>query len=99
MTETHMKKMNRRDFLKKGTASAVLGGSAITLGCGGQQQSNDAPAVHARKKYEWRMVTTWPPHFPVMGEGADQIAEWIGEMSDGRLKIQVYGGGELVAKW
>lgn len=91
-----MKKMNRRDFLKKGTASAVLGGAALTLGCGGQQQNNDAPAVHARKKYEWRMVTTWPPHFPVMGEGADLIAEWIGEMSDGRLKIQVYGGGELV---
>ncbi len=42
------------------------------------------------------MVTTWPPHFPVLGEGADLIAKWIGEMSGGRLQIQVYGGGELV---
>lgn len=42
------------------------------------------------------MVTTWPPHFPVLGVGADLLAEWIQEMSEGRLKIQVYGGGELV---
>ena len=31
-----------------------------------------------------------------MGEGADNIAKWIEEMSEGRLKIRVYGGGELV---
>ena len=42
------------------------------------------------------MVTTWPPHFPVLGESADKIAQWIGEMSGGRLKVKVYGGGELV---
>ncbi|MCG8608424.1 TRAP transporter substrate-binding protein DctP [bacterium] len=91
-----MKKINRRDFLKKGTASVVVGGSAALLGCSSQPQSNDAPAVQTRKKYQWKMVTTWPPHFPVMGEGADLIAQWIDQMSEGRLKIQVYGGGELV---
>ncbi len=78
--------MNRRDFLKKAlftgtTASIILSG---------------APAVHAKKTYNWRMVTTWPPHFPVLGEGADMLAKLIEEMSGGRMKIQVYGGGELV---
>ena len=55
-----------------------------------------APAVRTNKTYSWRMVTTWPPHFPVLGEGADLLATWIDEMSDSRLQIQVYGGGELV---
>lgn len=42
------------------------------------------------------MVTTWPPHFPVLGVGADHLAAWIEEMSEGRIQIQVYGGGELI---
>lgn len=42
------------------------------------------------------MVTTWPPHFPILGVGAEMFAKWVEEMSEGRLKIQVYGGGELV---
>lgn len=42
------------------------------------------------------MVTTWPANFPVFQEGADRFAEQVKEMSDGRLNIQVYAGGELV---
>jgi len=82
-----MSKQNRRDFLKKATVTTAAVAAATTVG---------APAVHAKKTYTWRMVTTWPPHFPVLGEGADKMAEWIEKMSGGRLKIQVYGGGELV---
>ncbi len=87
-----MKNVKRREFLKSGT---LLGGSALVFGCG-QQQQGEAPAVRTRQTYNWNMVTTWPPHFPVMGEGADKMAEWIDEMSEGRLKISVRGGGELV---
>ncbi|TYO98544.1 secreted protein [Geothermobacter ehrlichii] len=82
-----MSQQNRRDFLKKATVATAAAAAATTIG---------APAVHARKTYTWKMVTTWPPHFPVLGEGADKLAEWVEKMSDGRLKIQVYGGGELV---
>ena len=89
-----MNKLNRRHFLKKSAAGA-LAGSTLVFGCG-TESTGEAPAVQTRKKYKWRMVTTWAPHFPVMGEGADMMAEWIGEMSEGRLNIQVYGGGELV---
>lgn len=92
-----MKKIKRREFLKTGSAATLAGGSVLLLGCsGGAEQTSEAPAVHTRKSYQWRMVTTWRPHFPVMGEGADFMAQWIDEMSEGRLKIQVYGGGELV---
>jgi TRAP-type mannitol/chloroaromatic compound transport system substrate-binding protein len=78
--------MNRRNFLKK---SAVAAAAAATI-------SINAPAVHSEKRYRWKMVTTWPPKFPVLGEGAELFAKWVREMSGGRLRIHVYGGGELV---
>lgn len=84
----------RREFFKKASATALTG-VALAAGCASPQQTG-APAVHTRKSYEWKMVTTWPPHFPILGEGADHIARWISDMSEGRLKIQVYGGGELI---
>ncbi|RMF59497.1 MAG: TRAP transporter substrate-binding protein [Calditrichaeota bacterium] len=91
-----MKPLNRRDFLKKAAVS-VLGGTSILAGCQSKETAEGgAPAVHTRKKYQWRMVTTWPPRFPVLGESAELIAKWVEEMSEGRLTIQVYGGGELV---
>ncbi len=92
-----MNKITRRDFLRSisKSAAATCGGVALA-GCRPGTNPGGAPSVHTRKNYEWRMVTTWPPHFPVMGEGADSLAQWIEKMSDGRLKIRVYGGGELV---
>ena len=79
--------MKRRDFLKKagmGTAAAV----ATT--------AVNAPAILAKKTYRWKMVTTWPPKLPVLQEGCERLAKRIGEVSDGRLQIQVFAAGELV---
>jgi TRAP-type mannitol/chloroaromatic compound transport system substrate-binding protein len=42
------------------------------------------------------MVTTWPRDFPGLGTGANYLAKIIGDMSDGRLTVKVYGGNELV---
>lgn len=42
------------------------------------------------------MVTTWPPNFPVLGEACNLFADWVRDMSGGRLEIEVYGGGELI---
>ncbi len=91
-----MNNYNRREFLKKAALTAI-GGSVFLTGCGKQEAGETgAPAVHTGKKYQWRMVTTWQPRFPVLGEGAELFAKWVEEMSEGRLKIRVYGGGELV---
>ncbi len=90
-----MSKLERRDFLKKASAATLAGGVSVVAGCAapGEEQ---APTIRSDKKFEWKMVTTWPPHFPILGESADLIAKWVEEMSDGRLKIHVYGGGELI---
>ncbi|VAX19508.1 TRAP transporter solute receptor, unknown substrate 6 [hydrothermal vent metagenome] len=80
--------IKRREFLAKaGTLTAAVGtGSLIS-----------APAVHARpKKFRFKMVTTWPPKFPVLQTGAEEFAKKVKIMSGGRLSIHVFAGGELV---
>ncbi len=77
--------MKRRDFIKQaGLTSLAAGGVA-------------APAiVRAETKVKWKMVTTWPKNFPVLGTGANQLAKLITDMTNGRIKVKVYGSGELV---
>lgn len=79
--------MERREFLKKTgvAATAALAGSAVA-----------APAVLAKKTYNWKMVTTWPPNLPVLQTGAERFAERVKEASGGQINIQVFAAGELV---
>ena len=77
--------MKRREFIKKAGISGIAAGSI------------SAPAVvNAKTKLKWKMVTTWPKNFPVLGTGANQLAKAITDMTDGRIKVKVYGAGELV---
>ncbi|PIY24361.1 MAG: ABC transporter substrate-binding protein [Deltaproteobacteria bacterium CG_4_10_14_3_um_filter_51_14] len=78
--------MERREFLKK----AGIGAAAVAATAVG------APAVIAQKKYNWKMVTTWPPKLPVLQDGAERFAKRVAELTNGRIKIQVFAGGELV---
>jgi TRAP-type mannitol/chloroaromatic compound transport system substrate-binding protein len=50
----------------------------------------------AEKTYNWKMVTTWPPNLPVLQTGAERFAKRVTEVSQGRLKIEVFAAGELV---
>lgn len=52
--------------------------------------------VNTQQMFEWKCVTTWPPTLPIMQEGIIELASQIETMTEGRLKIEVYGGGELV---
>jgi TRAP-type mannitol/chloroaromatic compound transport system substrate-binding protein len=92
-----MKKLQRRDFLKSASVAAIAASSGVTFlsGCSTENKKGAVP-INTGKTYEWKMVTTWPPHFPILGELPDRMAKWIDKMSNGRLKIHVYGGGELV---
>ena len=49
-----------------------------------------------KKNFSWRLVTTWPKNYPGVGLGPENFAQLVDEMSDGRLKIKVYGNGELI---
>jgi TRAP-type mannitol/chloroaromatic compound transport system substrate-binding protein len=77
--------MKRRDFIKQASVGAVATTAAV------------APAiVNAETKIKWKMVTTWPKNFPVLGTGANKLAKLITELSNGRIKVKVYGAGELI---
>lgn len=89
--------MKRKDFIKAG-AIATIGAAGIAKSCTAENSSADiaVPNINFNKKYRWKMVTTWPPNFPIFGEATSYLSEWIEKMSGGRLIIKVYGGGELV---
>lgn len=60
------------------------------------QSQQGGPNLISGKRYNWKMVTTWPPNFPILGEACQHYADLVKEMSGGRINIQVFGGGELV---
>lgn len=71
----------------------------LISGCGTSESGQaavDAGSVDLSKVFRWKMVTTWPANFPVFQEGAEKFADDVRVMSNGRLDIQVYAGGELV---
>ena len=65
-------------------------------GSGGAGSGTGASTAASSKVFHWKMVTTWPANFPVFQEGAEKFAKDVRVMSDGRLDISVYAGGELV---
>ncbi len=84
-------KISRKKFLKTGLLGTV--GILTSQAC--KPETAKSAVIHTKKRVQWRMITTWPANFPVLGEGCNMLANWVEEMSDGRFKIKVYGGGEL----
>lgn len=77
--------MDRRKFL---TASGVAGAAALS-----------APSVARAAGIKWKMTTAFPPGQPFYSTGPGSLTDFtdrVRAMSDGRLDIQVYHGGELV---
>ncbi|MEH0156684.1 TRAP transporter substrate-binding protein [Limibacter armeniacum] len=92
-----MAKLERRNFIKKiATAAGSFAAGATLTSC--NQNPSDKPVniQTSTKTYKWRCVTVWPPNFPVLGTAVVDMAKELEHLSSGRLKIQVYGAGELV---
>jgi TRAP-type mannitol/chloroaromatic compound transport system substrate-binding protein len=90
-----MKKgLNRKEFIKK--AALLTGGIAGITSCKTDQNKIEEFNINSSKNYKWKLATTWPPNFPVLGEGCIKFANWVRDMSQGQLDIKVYGGGELI---
>jgi len=45
---------------------------------------------------EWKLVTTWPKGLPGLGAAPENFARRVNEASGGRLRIRVFGAGEIV---
>jgi TRAP-type mannitol/chloroaromatic compound transport system substrate-binding protein len=77
------------------TLAALL--CLILVSCGGESSKTDATAeAQPTQTYNWKLVTTWPKNFPGLGLAPEHFAENVQRMSNGRLKIKVFGAGQLV---
>ncbi|NDR56271.1 TRAP transporter substrate-binding protein [Aliiruegeria sabulilitoris] len=74
--------MKRRAFLKSG----VLAAPAAALA---------APAL-ASGVIEWKCPTAFPAQAPGIGTNATSFVDRVNKMAEGRLKLKLYSGGELV---
>jgi len=86
-------KIRKNMKMNKYISLAVL---LLLAGCG---QSNIEEGVNTsleQKQYNWRLVTAWPKNYPGLGMAPERIADLVEEMSNGQMKITVYGAGEQV---
>jgi TRAP-type mannitol/chloroaromatic compound transport system substrate-binding protein len=78
---------DRRRFLAA-ASGAVVAGAAATLA--------DAPNIIAQPKIQWRMSTTWTPALDMLQGSAQRLAKVVEAMSGGRLRIEVFPGGQIM---
>ncbi|MCC5943330.1 MAG: TRAP transporter substrate-binding protein DctP [Bernardetiaceae bacterium] len=93
----------RREFIKKVGLTSLAGGLGfVSLSACEEKKSNEeklsefAALQGSKPLYEWSIATTWPPNFPVLGEGVVLFAKYVKEMTGGKFRIKVFGGGERV---
>jgi TRAP-type mannitol/chloroaromatic compound transport system substrate-binding protein len=77
--------LNRRRFL---AASGVAAASAGTVAMPAIAQSQ--PAL------KWRLTSGYPKSLDTIYGGAETIAKYVREMTDGRFEIQPFAAGEIV---
>jgi len=69
------------------TKAGAVAGAATTF---------PAPAI-AQGVRELKMVTSWPKGLPGLGSSAERLGAAIAANTGGRLKVQVFGAGQLVS--
>ena len=77
-----------KHFLISGLALCFLSS------CGAPEET--AAGATSAKNYSWSMVTTWPKNYPGLGMAPERFSQLVEDMSQGQLKVTVYGAGELV---
>ncbi len=77
---------NRRQVLTS-LAGALAGGAAASI---------RPKTALAAKTYKLRLTTSWSPKMPILQDAADRFSEHVKLASDGRVRIKVFAGGELI---
>ena len=92
--------MKRRDFLIGLGAGAIAGGAAVSaLGTRREEAAVSYPGkpTGAAARFEWKLVTSWPPDYPGASLGLKNLAQEMAAISEGRMEIKIYAAGELVS--
>jgi TRAP-type mannitol/chloroaromatic compound transport system substrate-binding protein len=79
------------------TAALVLTLGLWAFDRGGKREAGGGAVAGAGGPViEWKLITTWPKNLPGLGNGPETFARMVHEMTGGRLRIRVYGAGEIV---
>ena len=68
----------------------------FVVSCSNASSTSEVIKPSKEEKYNWRLVTSWPKNYPGLGMAPERIADLVEEMSDGQMKITVYGAEEQV---
>jgi len=79
--------------MNKYISLAVL---VLLVGCGESSNEGNSNDSLEQEQFNWRLVTAWPKNYPGLGMAPERIADLVEEMSNGQMKITVYGAGEQV---
>jgi TRAP-type mannitol/chloroaromatic compound transport system substrate-binding protein len=82
--------MNRRSLL--GSAGATAAAVTTVL----PPLAAPAIAQTALPEIRWRMTSGFPRPLDILFGTAELLGKWVGEMTDGRFRIQVFPAGEIV---
>ncbi len=80
----------------RGIIASALAATVLLLAACGDGPVSGQEAATETQTYRWKMVTSWPKNYPVLGTAPEEFARLVERMSNGRLKIRVYGAGEMV---
>ena len=71
--------------------------ASLLVSCGETVNETTAhSSIVNQETFEWKLVTTWPKNYPGLGLAPENFAKQVEAMSGGRLKIKVFGAGQLV---
>jgi TRAP-type C4-dicarboxylate transport system substrate-binding protein len=74
----------------------MLSFAVMVFFCGLFIAGSGTPVAAAEKTYEWKFVCDYPATDLQMAEAVPRFAKWVEQASNGRLKIKVFSGGQLV---
>ncbi len=77
--------MQRRAFLKR-TALGAASGAVIVA----PAHAQEAPPV------SWRLASSFPNESPTLFAGAEDVARYVADVTDGRFRIEIFSAGDLV---
>ncbi len=80
--------MQRREFLKK--SSVGLAAGAATAAASAPALAQSAPAI------KWRLASSYPKSLDTIYGAGEMVANRVAQLTEGRFKIQVFAGGEIV---
>ena len=74
---------------------------SLLAACSGESQTGAASPAGTNPSqeqtvYDWKLITSWPKNLPALGTSPEYFADIVEKMSNGRMRIRVYGANELV---